>query len=377
MKLSGNVVTPLGVKYGTLECQSDKISAIALQENVKADADWILPGFIDVHLHGSGKFNVEEGESGLRGMAEFLATKGVTRFLPTYSSAPHEEILEFVKIVQQMAALPPQGALIAGSHVEGPWLALRFCGGMIPEMLRNPDLKQAKAYLEAAQGTLKMMTIAPELPGALDVIHLLHQNGVVVSCGHTACPPDFLQTAVDAGLSEVCHLFDSYDLPEDHGGVRQAALTDMALIHDGLMKEIIMDGLHVVPELVVLARRAAGAGHIIAITDALQGAGLPEGHFLDCGKPYHIKEGEFARRDEDNAIIGSSLSMNRAFFNMTTRFGFSVEEAALASSGNQAKQLNIDAFTGSLQVGKQADVAILAPDKLTVKATILGGKRIF
>ena len=89
-----------------------------------------------------------------------------------------------------------------------------------------------------------------------------------------------------------------------------------------------MDGLHVPPELVILARRAAGASHIIAITDALQGAGLPEGHFLDCGKPYTIREGELARRDEDQIIIGSSLTMNRAFFNMVVKFGFTPEEAA-------------------------------------------------
>ncbi|MCQ2353030.1 MAG: N-acetylglucosamine-6-phosphate deacetylase [Victivallaceae bacterium] len=377
MRLVGNIVAGFQTKFGWIGFEKDKISEITLLEEVHPDADWILPGFIDLHLHGFGKFNVEEGEPGLRGMAEFLATKGVTRFLPSYSSAPHGEILEFVKLVRRLAAEPVEGAKIAGSHIEGPWLALRFCGGMIPEMLRDPDLKQTQDYLDAACGTLKMMTIAPELPGALEVIRLLHQNGVVVSCGHSACPPDFLKTAVDAGVSEICHLFDSYALPEDHGGVRQPALTDLVLIHDGLMKEIIMDGLHVPPELVILARRAAGADHIIAITDALQGAGLKEGHFLDCGKPYHIKEGDFARRDEDNTIIGSSLSMNRAFFNMTTRFGFTPAEAALSLSANPAKQLKIDAETGSLQVGKLADIAVLAPDRLTVKATYLAGKKIF
>lgn len=377
MQLEGNIVSNSQTGYGILEFEKEKITAVCFFGEVCEDAVWILPGFIDLHLHGAGQYNVEEGEYGLRGMAEFLASKGVTRFLPTYSCAPHDELLNFIKTVRHLTNEPPLGALIAGSHLEGPWLSSRCCGGMVPEMIRRPELKQAQEFLDAAEGTLKMMTIAPEEPGAMDVIRLMHKNGVVVSSGHSACPPALLKTAVQAGISEICHLFDSYDLPEDHGGVRQPALTDLVLIHDGLMKEIIMDGLHVPPELVMLARRAAGAHHIIAITDALQGAGLPEGHFLDCGKPYTIRDGEFARRDDDHVIVGSSLTMNRAFYNMTTRFGFSPLEAVMTASGNPAKQLGISGFTGSLAVGMDADIAVLRSDRLSVQASYLQGKKIY
>ena len=377
MTITGNIVSMEHTGFGELQIRDSIISNIVFTEEIRKDASWILPGFIDVHIHGAGQYNVEEGEYGLRGMAEFLASKGVTRFLPTCSCAPHDELLNFVKTVRHLMNEPPEGALIAGSHLEGPWLASRFCGGMVPEMIRRPDLKQAQEFLDAAEGTLKMMTIAPEEPGAMDVIRLMHKNGVVVSSGHSACPPALLETAVQAGISEICHLFDCYELPEDHGGVRQPALTDLVLIHDGLMKEIIMDGLHVPPELVMLARRAAGAHHIIAITDALQGAGLPEGHFLDCGKPYTIRDGDFARRDDDHVIVGSSLTMNRAFHNMTTRFGFSPLEAVMAASGNPAKQLGIDHFTGSLQKGMNADIVVIAPDCLTVQATYIQGRKVF
>ncbi|MCQ2380511.1 MAG: amidohydrolase family protein, partial [Victivallaceae bacterium] len=306
MKLFGNVVTPDRSGYGYVAWNGDLITEVSVTGEVKPEENWILPGFIDVHTHGSGEFNVEQGARGVLGMAEFNATKGTTRFLPTYSSAPHEEILEFVGVVAEIVESGNAGSVVAGSHVEGPWLNLKFCGGMIPEMLRVPAPDEAMQYIEAGKGSFRMMTIAPEMPNAPEVIRLLHDHGVVVSSGHSACPPEFLSSAVESGLSEICHLFDSYDLPEDRGGVRQPALTDMAIIDDRLMKEIIMDGLHVPPELVILTRRAAGADHIIGITDSLQGAGLKEGRFLDCGKPYVIREGELARRIEDNQIIGSS-----------------------------------------------------------------------
>lgn len=377
MKIQGNIVTPGHAGFGEIQWNDSIIGNIIIAGEPQPDASWILPGFIDLHLHGSGMYNVEDGKPGLRGMAEFLPSKGVTRFLPTYSCAPHGELLNFIENARDLAAEKPHGALIAGSHLEGPWLNPRLSGGMIPEMIRKPDLNEVREYLDAASGTLKMMTIAPEGPGAMDVIRLLHKNGVVASSGHSACPTSLLESAVLAGLTEICHLFDCYELPENHGGVRQPALTDLVLIHDGLMKEIIMDGLHVPPELVMLARRAAGASHIIAITDALQGAGLPEGHFLDCGKPYTIRDGEFARRDEDHVIVGSSLTMNRAFFNMMTKFGFTPEEAVLSLSANPAKQLKIDHSTGSLQKGKDADIVVVAPDCLTVQATYIQGRKVF
>lgn len=377
MKIQGNIVTSCHVGFGEIQWNDSIIDNIDITGETQPDASWILPGFIDLHLHGSGMYSVEDGKSGLRGMAEFLSSKGVTRFLPSYSCAPHDELLNFIKDVKDLVEEKPHGALIAGSHLEGPWLNPLFSAGMVLEMLRKPDLNEVQEYLDTASGTLKMMTIAPEGPGAMDVIRLMHKNGVVVSSGHSACPPALLETAVQAGISEICHLFDCYELPEDHGGVRQPALTDLVLIHDGLMKEIIMDGLHVPPELVILARRAAGASHIIAITDALQGAGLPEGHFLDCGKPYTIRDGEFARRDEDHVIVGSSLTMNRAFFNMITKFGFTLEEASLTLSFNPAKQLKIDHLTGSLQKGKDADIVVIAPDYLTVQATYIQGRKVF
>ena len=378
MTLLGNIITPDLAGFGELSFRNGKITAISIKEQLQEDAYWITPGFIDMHIHGSGNYTFEGGEKDIRSIAEFLATKGVTRFLPTQPCAEHAELIEFIKIVKDIVKSPTPGAsLVAGSHLEGPYLSLKFCGGMLPSKLRTPNIKETQEYLDVADGTLKLMTIAPELPGALEIVKLLKSNNVIVSLGHSDCPPALFREAVNIGISQVCHLFDAYDAPGIENGIRQAAVTDLALINDKVYKEIIMDGLHVPAELVTLARRSAGADKIIAITDALQGAGLKEGRFYECGKAYIIKEGQLAYREEDGAIIGSSLSMNRAFYNMVKRFDFSPIEAAKASSSNQAKQLGIYNFTGSLEVGKVADITILEPDSLTVHATYLEGKSIF
>jgi N-acetylglucosamine-6-phosphate deacetylase len=248
---------------------------------------------------------------------------------------------------------------------------------MVEKMLRLPSLEVMQKLLDIAQGTLKLVTVAPELPGAKELIRLLCRNQVTVSAGHTDCPPELFPEAVSWGVSRVCHLFDAWDLPEARGGVRQPAVTDLALIDDRVMKEIIVDGLHVPPELVRLARRAAGAEHIIAISDAMQGAGLKSGRFHDCGEWYIIRDGDVARRERDNAIVGSSLSMNHAFHNMVTRFGFTVPEASLALSGNPARSIGMGGTTGTIAPGFEADLTILAPDMLTVRNCFVGGKELY
>jgi N-acetylglucosamine-6-phosphate deacetylase len=149
----------------------------------------------------------------------------------------------------------------------------------------------------------------------------------------------------------------------------------LAIIDDRVTKELIVDGMHVPPELVQLVRRASGANHIVAITDAMQGAGMKEGHFSDFGVPYTIRDGELARRDSDGAILGSSLSLNLAFRNLTQRFGFTPSEATKLLSANQARILGFAEKTGRLAVGLWADIAVLANDSKTVKACYVKGRR--
>ncbi len=375
-ELTGNIITEKESFHGRIAWDGDRITAVEKCGAAVDGEPLVLAGFIDVHLHGLGPYTAE-GIDGCRGMAEYAPTTGCTMLCPTLSCAPTDYLVGMMASIRELMGTPPKGAVIAGTHCEGPWLNPVHRGGMIAKMLRPPTLSEAQAFLEAAKGTLKLITLAPEMPGALDVIRLMAANGVTVSAGHTGCPPEWLDAAIEAGVSEICHLFDTFACPVAEQGIRRPALTDMVIINDNVFKEIIMDGLHVPPPLIHLVRRASGADHIIGITDAMQGAGMKEGHFTDLGVAYTVREGDFARSDDTGEILGSSLSMNQAFHNMTTRFGFSPSEASMCLSANPARTIKMDRQTGRLEPGLFADITVLEADRKTVKACFVRGEQMF
>ncbi len=271
-KIIGNIITEKESFHGTVSWDGDSICSLTKKGAPIDGEPFVLAGFIDVHLHGLGPHTSENIE-GCRGMAEYAPRTGCTMLCPTLSCAPSDFLVGMMAAIRDLAKTPLDGAVIAGTHMEGPWLNPVHKGGMNRRMLRTPTLTEAQSFLDAAQGTLKLITIAPEMPGAMEVIRLMVSNGVTVSAGHSGCPPEWLDEAIEAGVTEICHLFDTFACPVAEQGIRRPALTDMAIINDNLYKEIIMDGLHVPPPLIHLVRRASGPEHIIGITDAMQGAG--------------------------------------------------------------------------------------------------------
>ena len=379
MLVKGNVVTEESCFYGELEWEKDRITAIRSLGDKKENTPFVLAGFIDTHFHGMGPFDAEDPNS-LEGIAAYAAEKGITSVAPTLSTLPREHTVHWLEKVRCLAKAEDngtKGAKIAGAHLEGPWLSHRFKGGMREDMLRLPTMEEAELFVKTAGDTLKIVTIAPELPGSREVITYLKKHHITVSLGHSECPPEDFPEYVNLGISQVCHLYDAYDVPVSNGGVRQPALTDMILVNDSVMMEVILDGLHVPETLVRLVRKAAGAGRIIGITDALQGAGLPCGRFQCEGRWYVIKDGDVGRLEENGGIVGASLTMNRAFLNMTQKFGFTDSEASRCLSANPAKILGLENITGKLKEGLAADIAILAPDALTVEKTIINGNTVF
>ncbi|MBO5760025.1 MAG: amidohydrolase family protein [Lentisphaeria bacterium] len=378
MILEGNIITNEKSFYGTIECHGNKIAAITFLDEYREGKDLILAGFIETHFHGMGNFDAQMPDS-LDGIRRYAITKGITTIAPTFSSMPEEDTLTWLRKIHEIMETGQDDGkcYIAGAHLEGPWLSYRFRGGMREDMLRLPTMEEAEKMLQAAPGNIRIVTIAPELPGSREMIQFLKKHDIAVSLGHSECPPEKFPEMVDAGISQVCHFFDAYDIPVWAGGVRQVALTDMILIDDRVMIELILDGLHVPEPLIHLVHKAAGAGRIIGITDSLQGAGLPEGRFLIDGRKYVIRDGDVGRLEENGAIVGASLTMNRAFLNLTKRFSFTKEEATTILSANPAKILNLGERKGRIAEGFDADLAILAPDHLTVKRTVIGGKCVY
>ena len=375
MILTGNIVRREQCGFGTLEISGGKIVRADITAPERSDADWILPGFIDVHLHGIYHGNANANP--VHVMAEEAPQSGLTTFCPALAADSPEEMLKFASAVRGLVENPKKGnTKIAGSHLEGPFIEYQHRGGMYPEFVRMPDPAETARLLDAAGGTLKIMTLSPELPGADAVIEMLIDHGVIVSAGHTGLAPEKLGDFAAKGGRAVCHLFDAFDgrLVED--GVSQPSLADAALVEDRLFIEIITDGCHVPETLLKLAIRAAGIDRVMGITDSMMGSGLPDAVYPDgdSGHGFILKNGDVCRSlDDPEIIVGSCLTQNRAFYNLTCRFGFTPVQAARLLASTPAVYLGIADRTGELKTGLAADIAVLAPDKLTVKQTIIEG----
>jgi len=378
--LTGKIVLPERViDSGTLQIENGLITEIfdhRLPDAEGDGADWILPGFIDVHMHGLGR-GEPSTRDGLIEMASFAPSTGMTRLCPTLGAVKLPSMLEYLENIYYLVHNPTPGALIVGAHLEGPYMNPERTGGMDINLLREPDVEEVTELLQIADGTLKIITLSPEVPGMDAVIKICKDAGCVVSAGHTICPAKDFDEKVKAGVSHVCHLFDTFDGREVVAGVSHACLADMALIDDRVTCEIIMDGLHVLAPLVKLARRAAGADRIIAITDSMQGAGLPDGEYLmSDGRAYILTNGKVCRMKSNGDIVGSCLTMNQAFINMTEKFGFSAPAASKALSTNPARLLGLEKETGRLETGLAADIAVLAADG-TVKKCFVQGRNCY
>ncbi len=377
-KLLGNLVLPETVCYGELMISDGLIGQIVRLDEFRPGQPLILPGFIDLHFHGLGPFGTESLDS-LRGIAEFAPSTGTTGVCPAMSAEPWENLLNFVKNGATLAKNEPPGAYFLGTHLEGPYIHPPAKGGMNGEFLRAASVSELEALLAASEGTLRMLTLSPELPGAFDLIRLASSHGVQVSIGHTHCSPELFAEAVAAGAGQVCHLFDTFEGRQVRNGVSQVSLADAALLDDRVFLEIIVDGHHVPPPLIELTRRCAGIDRIIAITDCMQGTGLPDAVYREGdGREFQLTNGDVCRlTDESRAIVGSCLSMDQAFRNLTDKFSFSIPEASRVLSANPAKALKIDERTGQLKTGLQADVVILTAETHQVATCLVAGKVAF
>jgi N-acetylglucosamine-6-phosphate deacetylase len=287
-------------------------------------------------------------------------------------------MVAFGRDVHELMKSPnPATTKILGIHYEGPFIDYDHRGGMAEALVRGADVEEAKRLLAAADGAIKLMTLSPELPGVEAIISMMVQAGVTVSMGHTGCSNDQKNAAVAVGVTQVCHLFDTFDGRIVYHGVSKPCLADVVLIDDRLQKEIICDGIHVPQELITLAHRAAGARHLIAITDSLAGAGLPTGATfpMEDGRQMFMSD-VACLVDDPECIVGSCLTMDKVFKNLLTRFGFTPVEAAMMTATNPAKSCHEGHVRGSLKVGYLAAIAVLSPE-FEVRETISEGNTIY
>jgi N-acetylglucosamine-6-phosphate deacetylase len=368
---SEQIITAGGARSGELVIENGRIVTVRQPTGEAGVLDLgrrpVLPGYIDLHVHGGGgaQCNTDDPAEVLA-MARFHATHGTTALLATTVAAEVEELEIALDAIAASTALSG-GAAVLGAHLEGPFISRRRPGAMNSAVFIDPDQRLLERLLDAGAGAVRMMTLACELPGALDMIRSLVAAGVTASLGHSDATYEETRAAVDAGARCATHTFNA--MPPLHH--REPGLLGAVLDLDELTCELICDGIHVHPAAVRVAFRCKGVSRATLVTDAMQAAGMPDGEYRLGAAMVTVSSGR-AEIAGGGSIAGSTLTMDAAVANAVRFLGISLEEAAVLASGNPARSLGIDDRKGAIAPGFDADVTIL-DEELRACGTLVAG----
>lgn len=324
---------------------------------------WLLPGFVDLHVHGGGGFDVTSSIEAARGAVRFHRGHGTTRTLLSLVTAPLADLEEQLGWVATIAA--EHGSGVIGSHLEGPFLSHARCGAQNPEHLLVPDHDQFQRLAGAARGTLRSVTVAPELPGALELIANIVDVGAVAAIGHTDASYEQAEAAILSGATLATHLFNGMR-PVHH---REPGPVWAALVA-GIACEIINDGIHVHPSITQMV--AAVPGRLVLVTDAIDAAGIGDGFVQLGGQEVRVQDGQ-ARLVTNGALAGSTLTMDAAVRRAVLEAGIPISIASQAASATPARLLGKAGEFGTIERGASADMVVLNDD-LMVEAVSFAGQ---
>jgi N-acetylglucosamine-6-phosphate deacetylase len=393
---STRIITPDGVVAGTVVVDGRRIAAVVADgvgpagraddagpavvadeavagapqgDDLDVGDRWVAPGFIDTHVHGGGgaQCNTSDPDE-ILAVARFHAGYGTTGLLATTVGAPIAELESVLAAITDAATVTSSGgAAVLGAHLEGPFLSRSFPGAMDPRQFLPPTRDVWERLLGVTPGVLAMMTIAPELPGALELTSALATAGAVVSLGHTDASYDQALAAARAGATSVTHLFNAMR-PMHH---RDPGVVGAALDLPDVSCELICDGLHVAGPALRLAERTKGPRGVRLVTDAIEATGMPDGDYRLGGATVTARDGR-AVVPGTNRLAGSTLTMQDAVRNAVLMLGVTVEAAVALASANPARLLGIGDRKGALAPGYDADLVVLGDD-LDVERTMVAG----
>ena len=358
---------------GNIFIENGKIKEVATSITTVADIhidatgkNWtVVPGFIDVHIHGSSSFDTMDATpEALNGLASALPREGTTSFLATTMTQSDEAISAALHNASLFTADETQAEML-GVHLEGPFLSVKRAGAQPVEHMIAPSSELFNKWQEISGNRIKLVTMAPELENGLEFIKDVTKSGVVASLGHTDATSDVVHSAVEAGANHITHLYNQMS-PFHH---REPGVVGAAFLEDSLQVEIIVDGIHSHPKAVELAYRQKGAGGIILITDAMRAKGLPPGTYDLGGQDVEVTHED--ARLPDGTLAGSILTMENAAKNMKAITNCTLAELVAMTSTNAANQLGL-VNKGKIESGKDADLTIIDED-WTVQLTICRG----
>ncbi len=337
----------------------------------------IVPGFVDIHVHGSAGYDVMQADGNARcGFEQFLARHGVTAYYPTTVAAAIaviESALErLADAIEGGVRNEPQEnggrngrAQPMGIHLEGPFISHARCGVHPPEALLTPSLETFNKFWQAARGHIRLMTIAPELDGALELIAEASRRGVCISLGHSDADLATTRRAVDAGARHATHTFNAMR-PLGH---RDPGIVGEILTNPHLTADVIADGIHVDPVMVQLFLKAKGVDNSVLITDATSATGMPDGKYSLGTLEVEVKDGTVQR---DGKLAGSVLTMDRAVRNAMNFAGWDLRQAVQTATANPARVAGAE-NKGILKPGANADFVVLSASG-EIQATVVGGE---
>ncbi len=371
------IVTPFRIiEPGVVVISGKKIDALGEVNDVKIssstkvydlDGMMLTPGFIDLLVHGGGGYGfADENDVAIEKASEFFFSHGTTGMLASLYSKPIKLLLKDVSRIAGYAEKNKGKTNVLGIHMEGPFINPEMKGAMKEEYLWNPDVAKWEELFSASRGYIKLMTIAPELPGNLDVMRAAANDGVVLSIGHSTAQLHDIENAIDNGAAHVTHMFNAMR-PFHH---RTPGVMVGALLRNELKLELIADSIHVHPAVMRLLYNIKGDGGIILITDAIRASGMPDGDYTFMDQKITVKEKKAFL--EDGTLAGSTLTLDQAVKNMVELVGVPLTDAVRMASLNGAKVLACENRKGIIAVGKDADLVVM-DSKFDVYMTIYQG----
>jgi N-acetylglucosamine-6-phosphate deacetylase len=377
---AGTILTPFErFSPGRIVIRVDRIDAAGALSDVRVpegavriDASnlTLVPGFIEPHVHGCGGVDVMDAtKDSMNIICRTLARHGTTSFLPTTVSAPAETLQSAVERLATCIHVAFEGARPLGIHLEGPFLNVVKRGTHQPANMRQPDAALLANLIQHSRGTIRLMTMAPELQGAAAVADVARKSGVAVGMGHSDASFSESRVAADGGTRYAVHTFNAMrQFAHRDPGIVGAVLSD-----DRVFAEIIADGVHVAPEVVRIFARAKGPNRIILATDATSATGMPDGQYALGKNRVQVTAG--VCRDEEGRLAGSTLTQDLALRNLIAWSGMRLDDALLGLTANPAEALSLEG-RGRIEAGAVADLTLLNGNLEVVK-TFAAGRLVF
>ncbi|NYH51675.1 N-acetylglucosamine-6-phosphate deacetylase [Nocardiopsis arvandica] len=367
---NARVVTPGGVHDGWLRVEDGLVAALGSGEpspggeSSDVGGAWVVPGMVDTHVHGgAGHAFPDADPEGAGEIIAFNRARGVTSLVGGLVAATPEDTVRQVSVLAELC----DAGELAGIYLEGPFIARSKCGAHDPDLLREPDTAEFDRWLAAGRGHVRMITVAPELPGASELIRAAASSGVVAAVGHTEASYEQTLAAFDAGASVATHLYNAMR-PLNH---RDPGPIAAALGDDRVTVELILDNVHVHPGAAGLVFGAAGADRVSLVTDAMSATGLGDGEYTLGDLRVRVSGGE-ARLVENGAIASSTIVLPQAVRNAVEGLGVGVPEAVRSASSVPAAALGLEG-RGRIEAGGRADLVVLDED-LTVRDVMYRGE---